>query len=41
MEEAGVAAEEAHDRKLLESLELCQNEGIYFVPLAWDNRRRN
>ena len=30
-EEAGVAAEEAHDRKLLKSLELCQKEGVHFV----------
>ena len=30
-----MAAEEAHDRKLLKSLELCQKEGIHFVPLAW------
>ena len=37
MEEAGVAAEEAHDRKLLKSLELCQKEGIHFVPLAWES----
>ena len=29
-----MAAEEAHDRKLLKSLELCQKEGIHFVPLA-------
>ena len=36
MEEAGVAAEEAHDRKLLKSLELCKEEGIQFVPLAWE-----
>ena len=36
-EEAGVAAEEAHDRKLLKSLEVCQKEGIHFVPLAWES----
>ena len=35
MEEAGVVAEEAHDRKLKKSLEVCQKEGIHFVPLAW------
>jgi hypothetical protein len=29
MEEAGVVAEEAHDREL--SLEVCQKEGIHFV----------
>ena len=32
-----MAAEEAHDRKLLKSLELCQKEGIHFVPLAWES----
>jgi hypothetical protein len=37
MEEAGVAAQEAHDRKLLKSLELCKEEGIHFVPLAWES----
>ena len=37
MEGAGVAAEEAHDRKLLKSLELCQKEGIHFVLLAWES----
>jgi hypothetical protein len=37
MEEAGVVAEEAHDRKLLKSLEVCQKEGIHFVPLAWES----
>ena len=37
MEEAGVAGEEAHDRKLLKSLEVCQKEGIHFVPLAWES----
>ena len=37
MEEAGVAAEDAHDRKLLKSLELCKEEGIHFVPLAWES----
>ena len=37
MEEAGVAAEEAHDRKLLKSLEVCQKEGIHFGPLAWES----
>ena len=35
MEEAGLVAEEAHDRKLQKSLEVCQKEGIHFVPLAW------
>lgn len=34
MEEAGVVAEEAHDKKLQKSLEVCQKEGIHFVPLA-------
>ena len=37
MEEAGMVAEEAHDRKLLKSLEVCQKEGIHFVPLAWES----
>ena len=41
MEEAGVAAEEAHDRKLLKSLEVCQKEGIHFVLGLGVNRRRN
>ena len=36
MMEAGVVAEEAHDKKLLKSLEVCQREGIHFVPLAWE-----
>jgi len=30
-------AEETHDRKLLKSLEVCQKEGIHFVPLAWES----
>ena len=37
MTEAGVVAGEAHDRKLLKSLEVCQREGIHFVPLAWES----
>ena len=37
MEEAGVVAQEAHDRKLKKSLEVCQKEGIHFVPLAWES----
>ena len=37
MAEAGVVAEEAHDRKLVKSLEVCQQEGIRFVPLAWES----
>ena len=36
MEEAGVVAQEAHDRKLQKSLALCREEGIHFVPLAWE-----
>ena len=40
MEEAGMVAEEAHDRKLLKSLEVCQKEGIHFVPLAWESCAR-
>ena len=35
MEEAGVAAQDAHDKKLQKSLEICKKEGIHFVPLAW------
>jgi hypothetical protein len=31
MEEAGVAAEDAHDRKLQKSLKVCEGEGIHFV----------
>src|SRR5690242_1085174 len=34
--EAGVA-EDAHDRKLRKSLDVCQKEGIRFVPLAWES----
>jgi len=37
MEEAGVVAEEAHDRKLQKSLAMCEKEGIHFVPLAWES----
>ena len=37
MEEAGVVAEEAHDRKLLKHFEACKKEGIQFVPLAWES----
>jgi hypothetical protein len=37
MEEAGVVAEEAHDRKLQKSLAVCEKEGIHFVPLAWES----
>ena len=29
-----MVAEEAHDRKLRE---VCQKEGIHFVPLAWES----
>ena len=32
MEEAAVVAEEAHDRKLLKSLELCQKEEFTLYP---------
>ena len=35
MEEAGVASQEAHDRKLIKSLKVCKDEGIHFVPMAW------
>ena len=37
MTEAGVVAEEAHDRKLQKSLKVCEQEGVYFVPLAWES----
>ena len=37
MSGAGVAAQEAHDRKLLKSLEVCKAEGLHFVPLAWES----
>ena len=37
MEEAGVVAQEAHDRKLQKSLAVCREEGIHFVPLAWES----
>jgi len=36
MDEAGVVAQDAHDRKLQKSLELCREEKIHFVPLAWE-----
>ena len=32
-----MVAEEAHDKKLQKSLEVCQKEGIHFVPLAWES----
>ena len=32
-----MVVKEAHDRKLLKSLEVCQKEGIHFVPLAWES----
>ena len=31
-----MAAQDAHDRKLQKSLEVCRKEGIHFVPLAWE-----
>jgi hypothetical protein len=37
MSEAGVAAQDAHDRKLLKALEVCKEEGLHFVPLAWES----
>ena len=37
MEEAGVAAQDAHDRKLQKSLAICDREGLHFVPLAWES----
>ena len=32
-----MVAEEAHDRKLQKSLKVCEEEGIHFVPLAWES----
>ena len=37
MEEAGMVAEEAHDKKLQKSLKVCEEEGIHFMPLAWES----
>lgn len=37
MEEAGVAAQDAHDRKLQKSLAVCTKEGLHFVPLSWES----
>jgi hypothetical protein len=37
MSEAGVAAQDAHDRKHLKALEVCKEEGLHFVPLAWES----
>ena len=34
---SGVAAEQAHDRKLLKHLADCKDEGLQFVPLAWES----
>ena len=36
-EEAGTVIQDAHDTKLLKSLEVCKKEGIHFVPLAWES----
>ena len=27
----------AHDRKLIKSLKVCKDEGIHFVPMAWES----
>ena len=32
-----MVAEEAHDKKLQKSLKVCEQEGIHFVPLAWES----
>ena len=32
-----MVAQDAHDAKLLKSLEVCKKEGIHFVPLAWES----
>jgi hypothetical protein len=37
MVEPGVAAQEAHDKKLQKTLAICQEEGLHFVPLAWES----
>jgi hypothetical protein len=37
MDDAGVAAQEAHDRKHQKALEVCKEEGLHFVPLAWES----
>jgi len=37
MEEGGVAAQDAHDKKLQKSLAVCGKEGLHFVPLAWES----
>ena len=37
MEEAGMAAKGAHNRKVIKSLQECKDEGIHFVPLAWES----
>ena len=36
-DEAGVAAQDAHDRKMLKAKDVCVAEGIHFVPLAWES----
>ena len=37
MDEPGIVAKEAHHKKLKKSLEVCEQEGIHFVPLAWES----
>ena len=32
-----MVAQDAHDAKLLKSLEVCKKEDIHFVPLAWES----
>ena len=32
-----MAAQDAHDKKLQKSLQICEKEGIHFVPLAWES----
>ena len=34
-----MVTQDAHDAKLLKSLEVCKKEGIHFVPLAWESTR--
>ena len=37
MEEGGVAAGEAHDKKLRKHLDNCVKEKVEFIPLAWES----
>ena len=35
-----MVAEAAHDKKLQKYLKMCTEEGIHFVPLAWELEAR-